>query len=188
MVFAIFFYSIFSLLIIIIKQKRTFAQSVGFRICWLYLSQRWGGPRYDTKLHLMMKLQFWGMWSTPSMPLLLGILSPGLVIPVMIQSMDQIDLFENYSYSIGILNCKLFVLKILTWSYNCKGLLFGLVYGISTSVGYLMPKPAYIYIICKHKSTKINGSKYCYVSLTIQLNISHLFTHRSNSFISNNSI
>ena len=31
-------------------------------------------------------------------------------------------------------------------------------------------------MICKHKSTKLNGSKYCYVSLTIQLNISHLFT------------
>ena len=27
------------------------------------------------------------------------------------------------------------------------------------------------------KSTKLNGSKYCDVSLTIQLNISHLFTH-----------
>ena len=30
-------------------------------------------------------------------------------------------------------------------------------------------------MICKHKST--NSSKYCYVSLTIQFNISHLFTH-----------
>ena len=28
----------------------------------------------------------------------------------------------------------------------------------------------------KHKS-KLNGSKYCYVSLTIQLNISHFFSH-----------
>ena len=27
------------------------------------------------------------------------------------------------------------------------------------------------------KSTKLNGSQYCYVSLTIQLNISHLLTH-----------
>ena len=26
-------------------------------------------------------------------------------------------------------------------------------------------------------STKLDGSKYCYVSLTVQLNISHLFTH-----------
>ena len=26
-------------------------------------------------------------------------------------------------------------------------------------------------------SSKLNGSKYCYVSLAIQLNMSHLFTH-----------
>ena len=30
-------------------------------------------------------------------------------------------------------------------------------------------------MVCKKKS-KLNGSKYCYVSVTIQLNISHLFT------------
>ena len=29
------------------------------------------------------------------------------------------------------------------------------------------------------KLTKLNGSKYCYVSLTIQLNISHLFIYSS---------
>ena len=56
---------------------------------------------------------------------------------------------------------------------------FGFVFGISTLVGYSMPNPVYtyIYMICKHKSTKLNSSKYCYVSLTIELNISHLFTH-----------
>ena len=32
-------------------------------------------------------------------------------------------------------------------------------------------------MIFKYKSTKLNSSKYCYVSLTIQLNISHSFTH-----------
>ena len=32
-------------------------------------------------------------------------------------------------------------------------------------------------MICKHKSTKLNSSKYCYVSLTIELNISLLFTY-----------
>ena len=31
-------------------------------------------------------------------------------------------------------------------------------------------------MICKHKSTKLNSSNYCKVSLTIQLHISHLFT------------
>ena len=43
---------------------------------------------YDTELHLMLRLQFWGMWSTPSLLLLPG----------------QIDLFENYPYLIGL--CK----------------------------------------------------------------------------------
>ena len=28
-----------------------------------------------------------------------------------------------------------------------------------------------------NSASKLNGSKYCYVSLTIQLNISHLFSH-----------
>ena len=28
----------------------------------------------------------------------------------------------------------------------------------------------------EYKLTKLNGTKYCYVSLTIQLNLSHLFT------------
>ena len=31
-------------------------------------------------------------------------------------------------------------------------------------------------MICKYKSTKLNSSKYCYVSQTIQSNIIHLFT------------
>ena len=31
-------------------------------------------------------------------------------------------------------------------------------------------------MICKHKSTKLNSSKYWNESQTIQLNISHLFT------------
>ena len=47
-------------------------------------------------------------------------------------------------------------------------------------------------MICKHKSTKLNSSKYCYVSLTsvirlhtvlfqtIQFSINHLFVHNSN--------
>ena len=53
-------------------------------------------------------------------------------------------------------------------------------YGISTIESYLMPDPVHtymIYMICKQMSTKLDSSKYCYVSLTIQLNISHLFTH-----------
>ena len=49
--------------------------------------------------------------------------------------------------------------------------------GISTTVGYLMPNPIYTYILNSYKLTKLNGFKYCYVSLTIQLNISYLFTY-----------
>ena len=42
-------------------------------------------------------------------------------------------------------------------------------------------------MICKYKSTKLNGSKYCYVSQTIQLNKSFVYTVKwSNSSISNN--
>ena len=33
------------------------------------------------------------------------------------------------------------------------------------------------YVICEHKWTKFNCSKFSYVPVTIQLNISHLFTH-----------
>ena len=38
-------------------------------------------------------------------------------------------------------------------------------------------------MICKHKSTKLYSSNYCYVSLTIQLNISHLFTQLNDQTI-----
>ena len=44
-------------------------------------------------------------------------------------------------------------------------------YGISTIVDYLMPNIVYIYL------DLYNLSKYCLVSLKIQLNISHLFTY-----------
>ena len=50
-------------------------------------------------------------------------------------------------------------------------------YDISTILVYLMLNPIYtyeIYMIYKHKSTKLNSSKYYYVSLIIQLNINHL--------------
>ena len=54
--------------------------------------------------------------------------------------------------------------------------------GISTIVGYFISNPVYKYILNMydfyiHKSTKLNSSKYCYVSQTIQLNMSHLFTY-----------
>ena len=39
------------------------------------------------------------MWSTPSLSLLLG--PYRVLVPVGVPSMGQIDLFKNYSYSIG---------------------------------------------------------------------------------------
>ena len=41
---------------------------------------------YDTKLHLMVRLHFWG---------------PKVVVSVRVLSMGQIDLFKNYFYMIG---------------------------------------------------------------------------------------
>ena len=68
-----------------------------------------------------MRIQFWnsgGQWSTPTLPLLADPLWPGVVVPIRVQSMGQINLFENYLYLIGILEtinmCKLFVLRIVT--------------------------------------------------------------------------
>ena len=50
-----------------------------------------------------------------------------------------------------------------------------------------MPNPVYTsmldYTICKHKSTKFKSSEYCYVSLTIELNIIHLFTQLNNQIV-----
>ena len=72
-------------------------------------------------------------------------------------------------------------------------------YGTSTSVGYLTPNPVFIhkilfiknfiyqiYMICKHIfkwawshffCTQLNGFKYCYLTLIILFDITHLFAH-----------
>ena len=39
-------------------------------------------------------LELWGIWSTPSLPLLTGPLRPGVVAPDRILSMGQIELFD----------------------------------------------------------------------------------------------
>ena len=39
-------------------------------------------------------LELWGMWSTPSLPLLPGPLWPGVVTPDGVQSMGQIELLD----------------------------------------------------------------------------------------------
>ena len=40
-------------------------------------------------------LELWGMWSTPSLPLLPGPLSPGVVVLVKILSKGQVELFDQ---------------------------------------------------------------------------------------------
>ena len=52
-------------------------------------------PRYNTRLHQMVRLKFWRVWSTHSLPLLQGPFWPGVVIPVRVPFMYQIDQFEN---------------------------------------------------------------------------------------------
>ena len=54
--------------------------------------------RYDTKLHLVVRLQFWRSreGSTPSLPLFQGPFWPRVVVPIRVPSMSEIDLFENY--------------------------------------------------------------------------------------------
>ena len=43
-------------------------------------------------------MELWGIWSTLSLPLLLGPLWPGVVVPVRVLSMGQIELFNNLLY------------------------------------------------------------------------------------------
>ena len=46
-------------------------------------------------------LKTWGVWSTPSLPLLPSPLWHRVVVPVGVPSIGQIDLFKNQSYLIG---------------------------------------------------------------------------------------
>ena len=75
------------------------------RICRLYplyrgetLHQR-ECPGYDTKLHLLVELQFRRFRVRGVLPLLSGPLWTNVVVSVKVPSTDQINLFKNYSYS-----------------------------------------------------------------------------------------
>ena len=62
---------------------------------------------YDTKLHLMVRLQFLRSGEvevTSSLLQLSGSLWPWAVVSVRVITKGQMHRFENYSYSIGILN------------------------------------------------------------------------------------
>ena len=59
------------------KYEHTTALLARLRICRLYTLQRDKTPQkrwcpwYNTKLHRMLRLHFWGMWNTPSLQLFL---------------------------------------------------------------------------------------------------------------------
>ena len=58
----------------------------------------------------------------PSLQLLPGPIWSGIVVFFGFPSIVQIELFKDYLYLTRILetiNCKLFVLRIVTWSSNC---------------------------------------------------------------------
>ena len=56
-------------------------------------------PCYDSKLRLMVSLHFWGVWGTSLFPLLPDQLCSGVVVLVMVSSIDQLDQFKNEHYS-----------------------------------------------------------------------------------------
>ena len=56
-------------------------------------------PGYDTKQYdgeTSVMQELWGMWSTPSLPSLLGPLWPGVVALDRVRAMGQIELNCNY--------------------------------------------------------------------------------------------
>ena len=83
---------------------------MGLWICWLYpLWRGYTSPKkrchlYNTKLYLMVMLQFWNSEEhevSSSLLLLLSSIRSRVVIPVWIPFRSQMDLFKNHLYSIG---------------------------------------------------------------------------------------
>ena len=72
------------------------------------------------KLYLVVELQFLSSGKFPFLP---GPLWDRVVVPVRFLSIVQIDVWkllvlDKYTWN-HIIECKLFVLKIVTWSYSC---------------------------------------------------------------------
>ena len=89
----------------------SFVLSVGLRISWLHCLQRdksYECSVYDTKLHLVVRLE---SWNSEVFGVSLhchytqdpGSLWSRMVVPVKVISMAQIDLCKNYLYCIGML-------------------------------------------------------------------------------------
>ena len=62
------------------------------------------GEAYNTLT--VFPVDLYAVWSTSFLPLLQGLLWPGVVVSVRAPSMVQIDLFKNYSYLIRPGVCK----------------------------------------------------------------------------------
>ena len=99
--------------------KSLYTLSAGYRIQWLHpLQEGKTIPKvflwYDTKLHLVVKLLFLSS-SLPLLPI-------GVAVPVRVSTMGQIDASKLFASDRNtwclIIVCKLFVLRIFTWSYN----------------------------------------------------------------------
>ena len=89
------------------------------KICWLLLYRyirplTTDSPEYDTKLHLIVRLQF---WSTSSLPLLPDPL--WVVVPVVVTSMCQTEPFNLLTVCKQIAVVKLLVLDSNTWNHLC---------------------------------------------------------------------
>ena len=98
----------------------------------LVLSPVEGCPGYEVKWHPMVKLLFWssGTFGVYLRSHYSHVHCDSVLIPIRMSSiMDQIDLFRN------------FVFDRNTWYYITVFKLF--FNGISTLVGYLMPKPSF---------------------------------------------
>ena len=113
--------------------------SVDMRIHWLYFLPRvrlWKKefPEYDIKLHLYCELtilEIWRVQSIPSLLLLPGPLWPGVVVPVMYWSIEQINMFKiihiRWEY-LMLCNCKLCIQnsfgsgRTRCWLHLCRGM------------------------------------------------------------------
>ena len=84
--------------------------SWGIKIDWLHLSRGVSSPSphpgYDTKPSddEAPILELWWMWSTHSLPLLLGPLWPEMVVPIRVLSMGLTELFNDLLY-LKLFNC-----------------------------------------------------------------------------------
>ena len=77
----------------------------------------YGSKPFDIKVPV---LEFWRMWSSPSLQLLPGSLRPRVVVRVRASSMDKIEILDNF-FCLKPLNCEQAnVIEILVLErFNC---------------------------------------------------------------------